>query len=236
MVEGGMKCIKYLLFAFNLVFFITGLALIIAGAVIETQFKDYLTFFEGSSFSSAAVVLIVVGCIIFIIGFFGCCGAIKENYCMVMTFAVLLAVIFIAEIGVGIAGFVMRKQVEEKMGSQMLKTMKQYNATDAGGVRHTWDKMQQQFKCCGVNGYKDWTNQTTMANPPESCCKKPTAKCSENVADIYTDGCIDGFKNWVEHNVYILAGVGVGLAFVQVIGMIFACCLARAIKGEYEVV
>jgi len=234
MVEGGMKCVKYLLFAFNLVFFIAGLTLIIAGAVVETKFKSYFTFFEGSSFSSAAVVLIAAGCIIFIIGFFGCCGAIKENYCMVMTFAGLLAVVFIVEIGVGIAGFVMRGKVEAQIKKKMLETMKQYNST--GGVKEAWDKTQQQFKCCGANGFADWASEAKLKHPPVSCCKNPAPNCSDDSSKIYKTGCVDGFKTWVESNVFIIAGVGVGLAFIQVIGIIFACCLGRAIKGEYEVV
>ena len=32
--------------------------------------------------AEAAVLFIVIGCIIFPIGFFGCCGALKENKCM----------------------------------------------------------------------------------------------------------------------------------------------------------
>ena len=40
MVHGGMKCIKYLLFGFNLLFFLIGLGLIITGAAVQTKFSD----------------------------------------------------------------------------------------------------------------------------------------------------------------------------------------------------
>lgn len=36
-----------------------------------------------ASASGAPIVLIGVGVVIFFIAFFGCCGAWKENYCMV---------------------------------------------------------------------------------------------------------------------------------------------------------
>ena len=52
-----------------------------------------------------------VGCLIFIVTFFGCCGAIKEHYCMTMTFSLLLGLIFILEIGAGIAAYVLRTEV-----------------------------------------------------------------------------------------------------------------------------
>merc|ERR1712088_1116985 len=74
MVEGGMKCVKYLLFAFNLIFLITGLALIITGCVIQGVYSNYLDFL-GDSFFNTPVLLVVVGCIIFFITFFGCWGA-----------------------------------------------------------------------------------------------------------------------------------------------------------------
>jgi CD63 antigen len=31
------------------------------------------------------VLLIVVGVTVFVVAFFGCCGAVKENHCMIMT-------------------------------------------------------------------------------------------------------------------------------------------------------
>ncbi|XP_074662831.1 CD63 antigen-like [Tubulanus polymorphus] len=238
MVEGGMKCVKFLLFAFNLLFFLAGLGLIIAGAIIQSKFSEFLKFFEETSFNSVAVLLIVLGCIVFIIGFFGCCGAVKENYCMVMTFAVLMGLIFIIEIGAGIAAFVMKSNVEKQVRKGMSDTLGQYWKNPS--VKKTWDGVQKTFKCCGVDGPKDWkkTNGTTTGNIPVSCCKTNTndPKCVETANNVYTSGCVKGFKDWVEDNIYIVAGVGVGLAFVQVIGVIFACCLARSIKKEYEVV
>ena len=58
-----------------------------------------------------SVFIIIVGVIVFVIGFLGCCGAIKENYCMVTTFAILLGIIFILEIVAGALGFAYRKKV-----------------------------------------------------------------------------------------------------------------------------
>lgn len=32
-----------------------------------------------------------------------------------------------------------------------------------------WDKMQSQLYCCGIMGYKDWSNINRSI--PSSCCK-----------------------------------------------------------------
>lgn len=234
MVEGGMKCIKILLFAFNFVFVLAGIGLIGAGAYVQIQLKEYFALIEGQ-FSSAAALLIAVGVIIFIIAAFGCCGAWKENYICVMIFAVLLGVIFIMEIAGGIAGYVMHNEVENKVGELMKQSLKQYNEGDV------WDKLQPEFKCCGVTNYTDYNGIVNNTVVPKSCCKEGITSCTGAQSDvtagsIYTIGCMDSFVNWVKDRIFIIGGVGIGLAFVQVVGILFACCLARALKKEYEVV
>lgn len=239
MVEGGMKCTKILLFLFNIIFVIAGIGLIVAGAVVQVKFKDYLTVI-GGQFGSAAALLIAVGAIIFIIAFFGCCGAWKENYICVMIFAVLLIIIFILEIAGGIAGYVLHGKVEEELKKVLTDSQKQFSPNS---TENFWKDVQPRFKCCGVNSYADWaTNNNNYENNtvPKSCCKETATSCSGAQSDvpgnIYTQGCVQGFGQFVKDNIFIIGGVGIGLAFVQIVGILFACCLARALKKEYEVV
>merc|ERR1711874_223703 len=84
-METSIKCVKYTLFLFNLLFSLSGLFLIVTGGVVQGAYSQYLDFL-GDSFFSTPVFLIIVGCIIFFVAFFGCCGAIKENHCMTLTF------------------------------------------------------------------------------------------------------------------------------------------------------
>merc|ERR1712038_39482 len=229
MVEGGMKCIKYVLFLFNLIFFIAGLALIIAGAVVLTKLGDYIEFMGGSA-SGLAILVIVVGCIIFIIGFFGCCGAYKENYCMVMTFAFLLLIIFVLEIAAGIAAYVARDKVSDIIQEEMNDSISKYNEPE---FKQAWDVMQSDLECCGITASSDWNG-----NIPGSCCinddgaDPPT--CTSDAANLYTDGCFDSLTAWAEDNILIIGGVGIGLAFIQIVGIILSCCLAQSIRQEYQ--
>lgn len=224
MVEGGMKCVKRLLFVFNLLFVCVAIGLIAAGAYVQVALKDYFELIEGS-FSSAAALLIAVGVIIFFIAFFGCCGAYKENHTCVMIFAVLLIIIFILEIAGGIAGFVLKGKVKGVVEGYMSDTLKRGDKV--------WDEVQKDFDCCGINGPKDWINNNKSI--PASCCKQtPTLNCNSTSA-IQT-GCLTKFSNFVEDKIYIIGAVGIAFAFIQLVGILFSCCLARAIKKEYEVV
>ncbi|XP_059141094.1 CD63 antigen-like [Physella acuta] len=236
MVEGGMKCVKYLLFLFNLIFVIAGIGLIAAGAYVKIKLTEYYEFF-GSNYMGPGILLIIVGVIIFLLAFFGCCGAIKENYCLTMTFAVSLGIIFVLEIAGGIAGFVLRDDIENEIEKVLVDSFKSYNKSS--GIRDTWDTLQKDFHCCGANNFSDWqTNLAYLGQYPASCCK--TTGCDTTFGDqnqaVYHEGCRSAFEGWLKDKVAIIGGVGIGLAFVQVVGILFACCLARAIKKEYEVV
>ena len=38
--------------------------------------------------------------------------------------------------------------------------MQNYNKSGHDGVTQTWDIMQKDFKCCGVESYENWQNTT----------------------------------------------------------------------------
>uniref|UniRef100_A0A674CAE8 Tetraspanin-8-like n=1 Tax=Salmo trutta TaxID=8032 RepID=A0A674CAE8_SALTR len=58
-------------------------------------------------------LLIAAGVIIMVLGFLGCCGAIKENRCMLILFFIGLLLIFILLLIAGILGAVGEKKVLE---------------------------------------------------------------------------------------------------------------------------
>nr|APM87502.1 CD63 [Haliotis discus discus] len=234
-MEGGMKIVKGLLMVFNIIFVIVGCALIGVGAYVQTQLTDVASIF-GSEYNGPGILLIFVGVIIFLIAAFGCLGACRENHCCIMTFAGLLVVIFILEIGGGIAGFVLRDQIESTAVKKMEEAQGKFNKTD---VKEGWKFIQQSFKCCGADNYTSW--EQFLPQPPESCCKSiGSIECKDrsyNKTDgIYTKSCTKGIIDWLKSNVILLGGIGIGLAFVQVFGICLACCLGKAIKKEYEVV
>ena len=52
---------------------------------------------------------------------------------------------------------------------------------------------------------------------------------------IIQDGCKEKLVVFVKEKLYVVGGVGVGLACVQLIGLLLAWCMTKAIKWEYEV-
>ncbi|XP_053311582.1 CD63 antigen [Spea bombifrons] len=234
-VEGGMKCVKYLVFIFNFLFWICGIALIALGIYVQIQLNNSIIIKNASS-SGAPIVIIAVGVIIFLISFFGCCGAAKENYCMVTTFAVLMVLIFLVEIAAAIAGYVLRDKVRVAFEDTFIDSMKKYNTTK--DVTDAVNSLQQEFHCCGGNSSSDWAKYGPYANSsvvPDSCCRTPSVGCGKNASNIYTEGCVEEIASSIKKNVAIVAGVALGIAFFEILGIIFACCLMKGIRSGYEV-
>ena len=72
---------------------VSGITLIITAAVIQGVYSKSLDFL-GNEFLSAPMLFIIVGVVIFLVAFFGCCGAIKENNCMMITVWYLFFIIY----------------------------------------------------------------------------------------------------------------------------------------------
>lgn len=238
-IGAGMSCVKYLLFCFNLLFAITGLIILIVGIKSEINSSPYINLTDKNFYTSGPIVLIIVGVIVFIVAFFGCCGAVKENHCMIVTFSVFLLIIFVAELAVGIAGYMRHQDLENSIVDHLNKTIKEYPTNK--DVAKTFDIVQTDLQCCGIYGPGDWAanNITTL---PSTCCSGQeitsgvAAPCTETSEHFHKDGCLNKLVAYFKDIAMVLGGVGIGVAIVQLLGVIFACCLARSIRSQYETV
>lgn len=76
------------------------------------------------------------------------------------------------------------------------------------------------MKCCGINGPDDWINQLGSQILPPSCCSSLTNatrlenECTKENAS--QSGCKPILVDHMKHLTTILAGVGVGIGWLQV--------------------
>jgi CD63 antigen len=115
----------------------------VVGAVIQSSYRHYENF-VGENFRTAPIVLMIVGSFIFIISFLGCCGALRESSWMICTFSFFLTLVFIAEIGIGIAGYVKHAELHSILEQQFNKTLDEFaNSIDA---QHAWSLVQSEME------------------------------------------------------------------------------------------
>lgn len=234
--EFSVKAIKRILFIFNLFFALTGVVLILVGVAIKSYFTEYELFIDDRYFSASSL-LIASGSIIFIVSFFGCCGAIRENRCMVLTFSILLTFVMILEFASGVTGYVLAGQTGDLIDTKVHDTLKQYpNVTD---IEILWDAVQKEFQCCGIDGPKDWIDTVGML--PLSCCDGQgvlhNMTCTANSTRLYKNSCRTKLTEVVKDSTTVLGGVAFSIIAAQFLGIVFACYLGRYIrKSNYETV
>ncbi|KAG5670435.1 hypothetical protein PVAND_000700 [Polypedilum vanderplanki] len=219
---------------------VSGLAILIAGIVVLNDVTDYSHFLEGR-ITAPPIMLIIAGLLIFLIAFFGCYGALKESPKLLIAFAVLLGIIFIIEIAVGIAAITFKNDLRGILNTQLSDSIRRQNKEDM----MAWNLVQRRLECCGISGPRDWfeINNGTASGIPSSCCRpqyidRETQNCL-NAAPlfmdrVYREGCVNSIHDRVSSNASILIGVGIGIAFIQLMGIFLACWLAAVIKKETE--
>lgn len=233
-LSGSSACVKYLLFIFNLIFVITGITILTVGAVVQAAYHTYAGVLE-DRFLSVPALLIATGAIILIISFFGCCGAVKENHCMIVTFSVFLVLIFILELAAGIAGYVLKDAAVGVLKEKLNHTM--YETVHVPADKDLWSDIQTDFSCCGTNNASDWKQVYKNDSLPYSCCNHSEhLNCTLDSHSLHTSSCVKAMGDVVVKNAVLLGGVGIGIAFIQFLGIILACCLARSIRNHYETV
>lgn len=77
-----------------------GATLVGLGGYVLSQNKDLRQVLDSPD--TTAILVIIVGLITFLVAFFGCCGASQESSCMLSTYAVIVGVVFLAEVALAI--------------------------------------------------------------------------------------------------------------------------------------
>ncbi|XP_041439156.1 uncharacterized protein LOC734406 isoform X2 [Xenopus laevis] len=134
-----VSILKYSMFAFNFLFWVTGCSIIAIGIyfVVNNIYRDLL---PNNPSLTVGNVLIAIGIIIMVFGFLGCMGAIKENKCLLLTFFILLLLILLAEVIMAIFLYVYEKQLDNYVKETLTNSFEQNvkrNSSEA------WDMIQQ---------------------------------------------------------------------------------------------
>uniref|UniRef100_A0A6I8PN09 Uncharacterized protein n=1 Tax=Ornithorhynchus anatinus TaxID=9258 RepID=A0A6I8PN09_ORNAN len=241
----GAVCLKYLLFVFNCCFWLAGLGVMAVGIWIVALKSDYISLLASNFYTATAYLLVVAGAVVMVTGILGCCATFKERRNLLRLYFILLLIIFLLEILAGILAYVSHQQMNEELKSGLKSTMtEKYRQPGAAGVTSAVDKLQQEFKCCGSNSSEDWKDSLWIKSGdannrkfPDSCCKTIVDGCGQrdHASNIYKveGGCITKLEIFIREHLKIIGAVGIGVACVQIFGMIFTCCLYKSLKLEH---
>ncbi|XP_061526046.1 tetraspanin-2-like isoform X1 [Phycodurus eques] len=242
-VEGGMKCVKYLLFLFNFIFWLMGSFVLAVGLWLRFD-PETVSLLNGDkapdTYFIGVYILIGAGSLVMLVGFFGCCGAVRESQCLLasvspnvtseiqsirtkisflfcffggffvslnlLQFFACLLIIFGAEVAAGVFGFLNKDKIIEDVQNFYATT---YNENNNSTLIISY---QRVLNCCG-----------TLAN-----------NCSYQEPG--TKDCETGVKDFFNSKLFIIGYVGIGIAGVMIIGMIFSMVLCCAVRNSREVI
>ena len=156
---------------------------------------------------------------------------------MILAFSILLLLVFILELSGGIAGYVLRDRAHDFLSHTLNESLHSYNSSNE--TQKLWYTMQTSVECCGTNSYADWEDVFHNDLLPLSCCpQSPLAVgidfCNTTSPNMYPKGCLEQFGTFVMNHAAVLRGAGVGIAFIQLLGIVLACLLARHTRTHYE--
>ncbi|XP_065440251.1 tetraspanin-9 isoform X4 [Chrysemys picta bellii] len=184
MARGCLCCLKYMMFLFNLMFWLCGCGLLGVGIWLSVSQGNFATFSPSFPSFSAANLVIAIGTIIMVTGFLGCLGAIKENKCLLLSFFIILLIILLAELILLILFFVYMDKVNENAKKDLKEGLQLYNTENNVGLKNAWNIIQAEMHCCGVTDYTDWFPVLGTNVVPDRCCMENSQDCGRNSTDL----------------------------------------------------
>eukprot|EP00058_Branchiostoma_floridae_P019312 XP_002604802.1 hypothetical protein BRAFLDRAFT_70652 [Branchiostoma floridae] len=218
--KAAIVCFKCGLACFLVVFLAAGITMLVVAAVAN----KYMGQFEelNHDLISGRNLCIVIGLFVTLTGILGIAGVVRENCCLLLSFAGILGCLFVLSVAAGVSLAVLtsigtlREKLTDFLGEMILKVEKT-------AVRSkVMDEVQMQIKCCGDVSYRDWfdvpfdgTNVTHSGDVPGSCCVGAKENFDINKPD---DSCGKRAKSQ-NSTIYTTA-----------VGFTLSCCLLRHIR------
>ncbi|XP_051996031.1 tetraspanin 35 [Xyrauchen texanus] len=243
---GCFGFLKAMMFLFNGVIFLAGAAILGVGIWVKVDSGSVLNFMqkidgapgELGQLLNVGYLLIAVGALLLILGFLGCCGAVKESRCMLLLFFVIILIVFIAEVAGAIVLLVFKPlaaSLIQKLGDAAVKNIKKDygNNTDITGL---WNTTMSTLKCCGFYNYTDFTGSPFVVKTsmyPDQCCN--TSPCSAiNANNSKVPSCFDALKKLIDDNAVVIIGVALGIGALELAAMIVSMTLYCKIGSKCD--
>ncbi|CAM9792426.1 unnamed protein product [Lampetra fluviatilis] len=227
---GCYKFLRVMMFIFNFIVFLGGGLLLGAGVWIKVDGSSFTRILGPDlavHFVNVGYFCIAAGGLLILLGFLGCAAAWKESKCMLMTFFIIVLIIFIAEVAAGISALLYGSLVASLLQGQAVKSIKEdYGQPGAKQViTDTWNAIMQQFQCCGFTNYTDFDGSKFSPgynSYPTQCCPSYNLTSSPTAA---STGCYDQLKYLFETNAYIIGGIAAGTCGLELAAMIVSLIL-----------
>ncbi|NXW65082.1 TSN8 protein, partial [Eurystomus gularis] len=240
-MAGVNSCMKYSMFIFNFLFWVCGSIILGVSIWIRVSKNAQQELEINSSLFAGVDLLIAVGSIIMVLGFLGCCGAVKESRCMLLLFFIGLLLILILQVTGGILGAVYRSQIEASLNKTLVEHMNslQSSTEESKVFQEKFQKFERMNQCCGLlNGPEDWGNNFNILLGTNKICecdiKDPSTDLCTSFQGryIYKRPCGVVIIEYLQDHLLIIMGIAFGLAVIEILGLVFSMSLYCQIQRK----
>nr|XP_017031037.1 leukocyte surface antigen CD53-like isoform X2 [Drosophila kikkawai] len=186
--------LKYLLYFLNLVFVVSGIVLIVCGALLLNSLGNF-TKFDGVTIITFPVTFIVIGSVTFLVAFLGSWGSMRNSASLMKIYAICMLILFVLQMVLSIWLFVEKNTFLDFM-SRLVDRAWLENDSAHG---YPMDDLQLALKCCGNQDYGEYGSDV-----PASCCGYDD-RSKECAASIYElrPGCNDDWESSLSHVIWL---------------------------------
>ncbi|KNC51472.1 uncharacterized protein AMSG_07668 [Thecamonas trahens ATCC 50062] len=208
-----VSCVKHLFVFINLIFLIVGLAVIGAGVHLSKKGSAVPKNHSGPNVydysKHIATALYIIGSLISLVSFLGCCGAWKRIKALLCCYWMLVFLLIAAQVAIGVVVYHAAK--DNKLDDHLADS---WSSSD-----NAWkNSVQENFHCCGYNSPTD----------------DPGSVCPGSTADDPNAGCRAVLKDDLQKALHVIVIVALVLAALELFGllasMILMCCLNTELK------
>uniref|UniRef100_A0AAY5EWZ2 Tetraspanin-15 n=1 Tax=Electrophorus electricus TaxID=8005 RepID=A0AAY5EWZ2_ELEEL len=217
--------VKFTLNVYSMLFSFLGLCVLCVGVYAEVERQRYRTL-EGV-FLAPAVVLILLGLVMFTVSLVGMVGSLRDNKTLLHMFLCVLCVLLALQALALIVALLFERTTSELFQRNIREGIKHYY--DDLDFKNILDYVQQKFSCCGGDEYKDWeVNQYHFCNGSGPlACGVPYTCCihqREDLTDvIHVRGCIHAVNLWMGDNIGATIGICCAVGLPQLLGILLSC-------------
>ncbi|XP_032884542.1 tetraspanin-1 [Amblyraja radiata] len=239
---GCFTFVKVMMILFNLFIFLAGGALLGVGIWVSVDGTSFVRVIgpvssQAMQFVNIGYFCIVIGAILVLLGFLGCCGAQKESKCLLILFFAIVLIIFIAEIAAAVVALVYSSFAESLLRAWVTPILRDDygRQKDATGI---WNTTMSELKCCGFTNYTDFSDSYYFNNNnktyPPFCCNATI--CTETAAiQSQIQGCFRQLFDILKENANIVGGIAAGICVLEIAAMAVSMYLYCKIDGKSRV-
>eukprot|EP00076_Gallus_gallus_P007843 XP_004934920.1 tetraspanin-18-like isoform X2 [Gallus gallus] len=239
---GVLSCMKYLMFIFNVLVFAGGICLVSVGvwvAVDPAGFQDIVA--AKPVLSVGAYLLLAVGIALSLLGFLGCCGALRRSRPLLLVFFILVSLVFVTQLVGAVLFLAHWRQIRPEL---FLSELRRNYCGDEGAEVFSvaWNTLMVTFSCCGVLGPEDFGNGSRFqelhpGTPwPQACCARDGLlqagellgweQCQERSPGyIHEQGCFPTFSKTLQKYISVPGMCSLAVLGIETFAMFFAFCL-----------